>query len=438
MTKQTENTREIALQVVLGVLEKGEYSHLMLKNTLDKYGYLSKQERSFIARLVNGTIERTIELDYIINQFSKTKTNKMKPMIRSILRMSVYQIFYMENVPDNAACNEAVKLAKAHKFHSLAGFVNGVLRSISRQKNEIAYPDAQKEQKEYLSVKYSMPEWIVTLFLKQYDWQKVEDILAGFLSERPLYVRYTGKDVNNWIKELEANQITYRKSEKLPYAYAIENIDRVELLPGYFEGSFVVQDLGSMLITDKANIKEGDYVIDVCAAPGGKALHAASLVGKNGYVSARDLSEKKVSLIEENIDRSGLEHIEAKVWDATVFSKEDEKKADVVIADLPCSGLGVITRKSEIKYRMSMQDIESIAKLQRDILATIYKYVKVGGTLMYSTCTLTQKENQDNVKWFIDNFPFELQYEETLFPTREHQVDSTDGFFMAKLVRKSQ
>lgn len=437
MTKQTENTREIALQVIIGVLEKGEYSHLMLKNTLDKYGYLEKQERSFIARLVNGTIERAIELDYIINQFSKTKVPKMKPMIRSILRMSVYQIFYMENVPDNAACNEAVKLAKAHKFQSLSGFVNGVLRNIARQKDEISYPDAKKDQKKYLSVKYSMPEWIVTLFLEQYKLQQVEDIFEGFLCTRPLYVRYTGTDVKSWIKELEASKITYRKSEKLPYAYMIENVDRVELLPGYFEGDFVVQDLGSMIITDKARIKEGDCVIDVCGAPGGKALHAASIVGESGHISVRDLSENKVSLIEENIDRSGLDNIEAKVWDATVFCESDEEKADVVIADLPCSGLGVISRKSEIKYRMSMDDIVSISLLQRKILSTIYKYVKVGGTLMYSTCTLTQNENQDNVKWFIENFPFELQYEETLFPTGEKNVDSTDGFFMARLVRTS-
>lgn len=444
------NTREIVLQMLMEVLEKGEYGHLVLKSVLDKYAYLDKTDRSFMKRLTEGVIERKPELDYIINCFSKTKTEHMKPVIREIIRMGTYQIFYMERVPDNAACNEAVKLAQAHGFASLKGFVNGVLRTIAREKDSIDYPDRTENPVEYLAVHYSMPKWIVEMWLSRFGMEETEKILGGLLEKRPLMIRIQTEEHERkaLTDEMRKSGMTLRQTKELAYAYEIGQFDRVEMIPGFLTGKVMVQDLGSMIITEAAGIREGDFVMDVCGAPGGKALHAAYLAGRKGHVIARDLSEYKVSLIKENLERSGLDNVTVQVWDATVFDEAYREKADVVIADLPCSGLGVIGRKADIKYRLKKEDIAEVAALQRQILMTVQAYVKKGGVLMYSTCTLTEEENEQNVKWFTENYPFRASFTRTLFPTgksrmegaggQEGDMDSTDGFFMARLEKTEE
>jgi len=431
------NARELTLQILMEVLEKGEYSHLVKKAVLDKYAYLDKADRSFLNRLSDGVIERKIELDYIINQFSKTKVNKMKPLIRNVLRMGVYQLFYMDSVPDNAACNEAVKLAVNHGFGTLRGFVNGVLRNIARNKDKITYPDRTKDLSRALSVQYSMPMWIVEMWLSRFGKEKCEEILKGLLQKRSLTVRLDSVSLEEreaLLLEMKKAGIIATQSNELSYAYYLEGFDRVDVIPGFLEGKVMIQDIGSMLITENAGIKKGDFVIDVCGAPGGKAIHAALKTGESGTVDVRDLTEYKISLIEENIDRCGYTNIYPKVWDATVLDEACIEKADVVIADLPCSGLGVISRKSDIKYRVQKEDVESIAKVQRAILEKVQNYVKPGGILMYSTCTLTEEENENNADWFLKEFPFEERMRRTLFPMSEG--DMTDGFFMAGFVKK--
>lgn len=435
------NTREIVLQILLEVMEKGSFSHLVLKNVLDKYAYLDKTDRNFIKRLSEGVIERGIELDYVIDQFSKTKVKKMKPMIRNILRMGVYQIIYMEKVPDNAACNEAVKLAQAHQFASLKGFVNGVLRNIARNREKIVYPDQKEAPLQYLSVVYSMPEWICKMWLTRFGFEKTERILTGLLERRPVTIRLNvqPEESAEVIDVLRGEGVTVTPVKELAYAYQIADFDRVDLLPGFSNGKFMVQDLGSMLITHLAGISPGDNVIDVCGAPGGKALHAAFLTGEKGHVDVRDLSDYKVSLIEENLARTDFSNVTAKVWDATIEDADSIGKADVVIADLPCSGLGVIGRKADIKYRLKPEDIKEVSALQRTILSVVQSYVKPGGILMYSTCTLTEEENEKNAAWFCEQYPFEKTGERTLFPgVWEENPDGTDGFFMARFVRKKQ
>lgn len=434
-TKGGINPRELVLQVLMEVLEKGQYSHLMLKSILDKYAFLSKQDRSFISRLSNGVIERMLTLDYVIDQFSKTKVKKMKPLIRNVMRMGCYQILYMDKVPASAACNESVKLVKKHGFQPLSGFVNGVLRSIARQKDEISYPDKSQDFVQYCSVCYSMPPWIVSMWIEQFGEAVAEQLLQNTLSVRPLTIRIDAlseKEQASYLKELADSGVSVKKTS-LPYAFELAGYDTVEALPGYAEGKFVVQDLGSMLIVQKADIGPADTVIDVCGAPGGKALHAAQKATK-GTVSVRDVSDYKIAMITENIARSGLTNVEPLLWDATVLRREDIETADVVIADLPCSGLGVIGRKPEIKYRVTREDIREIAALQRTILDTVRQYVKVGGTLMYSTCTLTSEENEQNVEWFLANHPFRCEMSTALLP----QTDGggTDGFYMAKLIRE--
>ena len=433
----TDN-REIILAILLEILEKGQYSHLVMKQVLDKYEYLPKQERAFIQRITEGTVERRIQLDYVIDSFSKTKTQKMKPVIRNILRMAVYQILFMDNVPDSATCNEAVKLAVKKGFASLKGFVNGVLRTIAREKETITYPDREKDLAAFLSVYYSMPEWIVKMWISEYGEADTEKILQGMLGRRPLTVRFeeriNGEHKEELLKAMEAAGIQAVQSEELEYAYFLDHVDSMKGLPGFQEGEIYIQDIGSMLVTELANVQEGSSVIDVCGAPGGKALHIASKMKGTGHVLVRDLTEYKVGLIQENMERNQIKNCTAQVWDATVLDETLRETADLVIADLPCSGLGVIGRKSDIKYRITREDVEKISSLQRQILQMVSEYVKKGGTLVYSTCTITREENQENAEWFAAHFPFTLQEERSMLPG----IQESDGFYMARFVRNEE
>ena len=429
------NTREVILDALMEILEKGQYSHLVMQGVLTKYGYLEKQERSFIKRVCEGTIEQKIRLDYVIDQFSKTKVKKMKPLIRTLMRMATYQILFMDAVPDSAVCNESVKLATKRGFGPLKGFVNGVLRTIAREKEAIKYPEREKDAVSYLSVRYSMPEEIIRLWQKQYGEVQTEQMLEALLKKRPLTIRVderlSEKEKEELFREMKEAGIEPWETE-LTYVYALSGVDRVSSIPGYEEGRFTVQDLGSAMVVEMAGICEGDLIVDVCAAPGGKATHAAVKTGSSGQVIARDLTEYKVSLIEENIERLGLSNIEAQVFDATCPDKEMEGKADVVIADLPCSGLGVIGRKGDIKYRVTTDSLTEVSQLQKDILSVVQAYVKPGGILVYSTCTVNRGENEENKEWFLSNYPFEEEKERLMLPGK----DGSDGFYMVRMRRK--
>ena len=333
-------TRELILGILLEVTRDGEYSHIALRNVLNKYQYLDKKERAFITRVTEGTLEHMIEIDYIINQFSKVKVNKMKPVIRCIMRSAVYQLKYMDSVPDSAVCNEAVKLAMKKGFHTLKGFVNGVLRNIARNLENITYPD-KTDYVNYLSIRYSMPTWILGQWLADYEKETVETMLEDFLKEKPTTIRC---NLSQCTKEelttsLEKEGVHVENHPYLPYALWITSYDYLADLESFEKGMFYVQDISSMLVAHIANPKEGDYIIDVCAAPGGKSLHMAELLHGTGHVEARDLTDYKVNLIQENIFRSGTVNMEAVRQDATVLDEASVEKADIVVADLPCSGL---------------------------------------------------------------------------------------------------
>ena len=424
------NERELVLGILLEV-EKGEKSHIILRQVLEKYQYLSKQERAFITRLTEGTIERQIELDYIINCFSKVKTPKMKPVIRNILRMAVYQIKYMDQVPDRAACNEAVNLAVRKGFKTLRGFVNGVLRNISREIKTVEYPENKIQR---MSVKWSVPEWIVQMWIDQYGSEKTEEILTMTYAHRDTAVRINKQQITKeeLIKKLKQENVVVKEHPDSDSVLLISGYDYLGALDSFNDGDFQVQDAASVLVAESAGIKKGDYVIDVCAAPGGKALHAAQLLEGSGHVEARDLTEYKVELIRENIERMGFENIEAVRQDALVFDPMSEEKADVVIADLPCSGLGVLSKKTDLKYKINKEGQNLVAGLQRNILDVVCRYVKPGGTLIYSTCTINKVENDENTKWFVDRHKdFEEEWEKQIFPS-----EFTDGFYIAKFNRK--
>lgn len=429
------NIREIALLSIIEIMEKGKMSHIVLTQALKKYQYLEKQERAFLGRLVEGTIERTITLDYILNQFSSVPTDKMKPIIRNILRLSLYQILYMDSVPESAACNEAVKLAEKKGFRNLKGFVNGVLRTIARRKDDIKYPDKEKESTWYLSVFYSTPEWIVRQFIDQYGIEKTQKMLAasyegeGFTTVRCNIGKMTRAEIKQMLEEEGA---VVKECEYPDYALMISGYDYLEELKTFKEGFISVQDINSMIVAEKCGVKEGDIVLDVCAAPGGKSLHIAEKLNHTGYVQARDLTKNKVSLIQENIDRSGLENIEAIVQDALIFTEKDEDMANIVIADLPCSGLGVIGKKNDLKYKMTREAQEELKQLQKSILSVVWRYVKKDGILLYSTCTINKEENEGNIEWFLKQYPFELEESRTFL----QGIDEGDGFYFARLRKK--
>ena len=430
----TVNDRELILEILLAVTRDGEYSHIALRNVLENYQYLDKSERAFITRVTEGTLERMIELDYIINQFSKTKVNKMKPVIRTIIRSAVYQLKYMDSVPDSAVCNEAVKLAGKRGFSGLKGFVNGVLRNISRNLDNVKYPDKSDTVK-WLSVIYSMPEWIITEWLKNYDREMVEKMLQAFLAERPTTIRCNLSQISReeLAEELKKEGVKVRLCDTVDSALFISGYDYLGALESFRTGHFQVQDISSMEVAEWADPKEDEYIIDVCAAPGGKSLHLADKLAGKGHVEARDLTPYKVDLIRDNIARMGIDNIEAVCQDATVYDEASEKKADILIADLPCSGLGVLGKKTDLKYKMNPDTQEELVHLQRKILSVVHRYVKSGGKLLYSTCTIHRAENQENVAWFSEQYPeFELVRERQFLPG----VDDSDGFYIAEFVRK--
>lgn len=429
------SVRELVLDILLEVNEKEQYSHLVIRDVLNKYQYLEKQERAFLTRLAEGTIEHMLEMDFVINSFSKVKVSKMKPLIRNILRMSVYQIKYMDSIPDAAVCNEAVKLARKRGFGQLRGFVNGVLRNIAREHAHLQYPDEKLEPVRFLEVTYSVPAWMVEQWMKDFGYEQTKAICESFLKERPITIRtnLTKTTPEELKANLEAEGVTVSKIEKLPYAFEISGYDYLQALESFAQGLFYVQDISSMMVAELAAPENGNYIIDVCAAPGGKSSHLAEKMNGTGMVEARDLTEYKVSLIEENIERHGLENMNAVQMDATVYDEASKEKADVLICDLPCSGLGVMGKKTDIRYKMTAEKQKDLVQLQRQILDTVYTYVKKGGTLVYSTCTIHKDENAGNVEWFVKKHPeFEVLSSEQMFPGGEYH----DGFFIAKLRRK--
>ena len=443
MTKKSVDTREIAFDGLMAILEKGQYSHVIIGQILNKYSYLEKKERAFITRLMSGVLENVYLLDDIIDAHTKTKTIKMKPVIRIILRMAVYQIYFMDGVKNFAAINEAVNLAKKRGFKTLSGFVNGVLRSVERDVADYRTPDK-------LSVKYSVPEWIVNNWASMYGAERAEAILKGFSKQEGVVVRLNlskGKSREEILDSLKKAGVSYRELKEIPVeAVVLTEFDALTDIKMFEEGYIIVQDISSMLVAHVAKPKEGDNIIDVCAAPGGKSLHIADMLKGSGHVEARDKTEYKAELISENLSKCGFENMSVRVWDATECDEASVESADIIIADLPCSGLGVLGKKPDIRYRIREEDLQSLVGLQREILSVVYRYVKKGGYLIYSTCTINREENENNVKWFTSNFPFEAEEIELktdfapaddiekgmlqIFPS-----GNTDGFFIARLKR---
>lgn len=463
------NSRELILDILLEILERNSYSHAVLHQALGKYQYLEKPERALITRTVEGTLEYLISIDAVLNRYSKTPVKKMKPLIRTLLRMSVYQILYLDRIPDSAVCNEAVKLAVKRKFGGLKGFVNGVLRTVSREKETIIrewlspgaiqdltlpedVADIRLSALTRASVALSLPEWLLSLWTDELGWEQTKRMGMAFLKEAPTSVRCNLHlaSVEEITDSLCKQGVSWKHSPYSPKVLLLSGYDYLEKLTAFSRGWIQVQDVSSVLAGEAARPKKGDYVIDVCAAPGGKSLHMADMLCGTGFVEARDVSVQKVELIEENICRTGFANVRARVQDALIFDANSVEKADVLVADLPCSGLGIIGKKPDIKYNMSPEAMDELVKLQREILSVVWQYVKPGGILVYSTCTIHRAENQGNMEWMTSRLPFERVDIAERFPEEVREASmregwmqflpgkhACDGFFVGVLRRES-
>lgn len=422
---------------------------LFIKEAIDKASYgleIDKQDRAFIKRLVYGVVEHRLHLDYVINQFSKTKTDKMKLTILTIIRISVYQLMFLETIHQGAVINEAVKMVKKRKIQALAGFVNGVLRQITREIDTMNYPNEETQLLEALSIRYSMPQPLLAYLLKEFTVEEVKAYLNHASAVAPLCVRVNTLETTPeaLALRLEAEGVQVTKSQHHQHALRLSGVDQLMRLSSFQEGLMQVQDESSMYVGVFAEIQTGNKVLDMCAAPGGKTMDAAMRTTASGQVTACDIGQRKLDRINENAMRLGLDHVKIIAQDGTKHVADFENVFDVVLADVPCSGLGIIRKKPDIKWHMTPEKIESLVRLQRAILINAASYVKLGGTLIYSTCTLTQAENQDNMKWFLSEFsdfemiPIGIKEDEDkpLGFLLKPWVTDTDGFFVAKLRKK--
>ncbi|PKM56781.1 MAG: 16S rRNA (cytosine(967)-C(5))-methyltransferase [Firmicutes bacterium HGW-Firmicutes-3] len=436
--------------LVLKILDAIEFEDIFVHDAIERFTGeqdLSKQDRAFIKKVVFGTIEQQIRIDYVINQFSKIKVDQMKPAIRLTLRLSVYQLIYMESIPDSAICNEAVKLIKKRKMHRLTGFVNGVLRALIRQKDSIQWP-SKDDYLTYLSVKYSFKPDIIQFLLEDYEESIVENFLSVSNEQAPLTIRVQETNITKQglMDALEKEGISVSEGRYINEAMHIGQIDKINLLSSFNQGYFQVQDESSMMVAD-VGFEEGmTCILDLCAAPGGKTMHLADKLKGKGQVFAFDISDKKLDRIRENYTRLGIENIKTSINDATVINQAFIGMGDLVVADLPCSGLGIIRKKPDIKWHVTVERIKTLKKLQQEMLDIAKNYVKPGGILIYSTCTVTKTENQDNIAWFLEhNKDFDLE------PIRKNYSDpqtgmvtmmpisnGPDGFFIAKLRKKCE
>ena len=438
-----QNAREFTKDLLNACFEKSSYSNILLDNAFAK-SYLTEQDKRFAANLFYGVIERRITLDAVINKYSKRPVEKLSSDVLQILRMAVYQILYMDSVPDRAAVYESVKLAKTKKNPALGGYVNGVLRAFLRDGKKI--PEFG-DRISNLSVKYSSPKWLIDKWISEYGEDLALEMLETSVGRPPVMARLNvlKKPFEEIIEDISKDGIKVRTREEVNNCVEFFDVGDISNLETYNDGLFHIQDISSQLCCEILDPKPNETVLDVCSAPGGKAFSIAEIMNNKGKVIACDLHKQRVRLIENGAKRLGINIIEARLNDAAVYT-DKIGLADRVLCDVPCSGLGVIRRKPEIKYK-NPNDFDSLKIVQRRILEVSSKYLKKGGVLVYSTCTLSKSENDDIIDWFLENNPdFEKgiingfsgikngEYKLTVTP----KIFNSDGFFIAKLIKKGK
>ncbi|MBN2898271.1 MAG: 16S rRNA (cytosine(967)-C(5))-methyltransferase RsmB [Clostridia bacterium] len=433
---ETVNMRKVALQLLNEIETEQSYSNIKINSALTSYNLIG-QDKNFVLKLVYGVLENKMLLDYYIGKMSKTRLKKIDHRILNILRLSIFQIVFLDKVPDSAAVNEGVKLTKKVNQRS-TGFVNGILRNFIRERDKIQLPDRNKEKVKHYSIKYSYPEWLVERWLKAFDESFLEAFLEASNQSPALTLRVNTLriDRGRLLEILKAEGVTAVESPLVDDAVLVEDISnqRIDQLNAYKDGLFFVQDEGSMLVAKRLSVEPGMLVVDACSAPGGKTTHIAQLMKNTGRIVAFDIHEHKLGKIIENATRLGIDIIEPKQHDATRTDEALIGMADRVLVDAPCTGFGIIRRKPEIKYNRQPEDLDTLTTLQYSILEASASYVKLGGVLIYSTCSIDEAEDEAIVERFLDvhrEFVLETDGMEKLFP----HVNGTDGFFIAKMKR---
>ena len=434
------NSRKLSRQIVQRVLEEGAYSNLVLSKELNRDD-IDEKDKGLITEIVYGTLRRKRTLDVLIGNFVKD-IKLLDSTVLNILRVAIYQMYFLDKIPEYAACNEAVEEAKEISLEA-SKLVNGILRNFIRDEKEIVVPGNRIDE---LGYKFSFEPWMIRLFIKQYGEERTMKIMAG-LNETPKVTVRVNESKGEYDEVFEnLEEIGYKIEEgyACPEAIKIEGGKGVESNELFKQGLITVQDESAMLVAPLLEINKGEKILDLCAAPGGKTTHIAELLDNTGEVLAFDLHENKLSLIEENAKRLGLTNIVCKTMDATKLNSDYISYGDKVLIDVPCSGLGIIRKKPEIKWNKTRQQLRDLVEIQRDIMENAWQYLKPGGILLYSTCTLNKEENEDNLKWFLskhsdaeieklyignnNNFIYNVDGSLTILPN-----DSMDGFFMGKI-----
>lgn len=412
------NARQTALLILNEIEQKKTYANLSIKKMLDM---ADAGEKALATELVYGVLRYKLNLDYIRNSFSKIKENKISLSVKNILRMGIYQIIYLSKIPDSAACNESVKLVYKYSHKGAVGFVNAVLRNVVRNKENISYP---KDFKEMLMYKYSYPEDITEIVVRDYG-ENAESILKALNKNKKMCIRPNLLKISDEEFEKFMENYDYAKGDG---CYYVKNMS-VDGLCEFEKGLFSVQDRASMMCAELLNPARNDKVLDLCAAPGGKSSYMAELMGNEGEIISCDLHSHRTELIDNTAKRLGIKIITSKENDALLINDEFIDAFDKVLVDVPCSGLGVISSKPDIKW--AERDFESLLSVQEKILENALLYVKKGGVLVYSTCTINKDENERLLKKVVENNEnFAIEKSVQLIP-----CDETDGFYMCRIKR---
>ena len=440
------NARRLALDVLTDVREKGAYASLALGERL-RAAHLSPEDRRLATGLVYGTLENQLQIDYALDRLMDHPTRE--PVQRDILRMGAYQILFLDRVPDSAAVDEAVKLTRAMGMEAACGFINAVLRNLSRGKDEIAWPDREADPVAYLSVMGSMPRWLVEKLVAAYGPEEAGRVILYREEEHPVCVRPNLTRLSDAEFEALLQEKGWRAERGLaPHAWLIYGAGDLASDADYRAGRFSIQGQSSMLAAEALEVRPGMKVLDACAAPGGKSAYLCEQMQLTGRVYAWELHEKRAQLLEGVRRRLGLDNLRISVRDALDFRPDLEGALDGVLLDAPCAGLGVLSQKPDIKLRLKEEDIPAIVDTQGRLIDTVCRYVRPGGALVYSTCSLLPEENADRVRAFLQAHPnFTLEPLPTSFPEelRERQTacglqllgcrDGVEGFFIARMRR---
>ena len=440
-----DKARETAVRILYEVHENGAYANVALAKALRQLD-LGEQDRRFVTELVYGAVKAGGTLDWILRRYVSRPVRKIQPLVREILRLGLYQIFYLDKVPASAACNTAVDLAKGMGVKGLSGFVNAVLRTAVREPEKAAFPSGKGHATENLALRSQHPGWLVRHWVRTFGFEAAEKLCA-FDNEQPvLSVRANTlrTDREALLAELAAAGAEAEPSQWAPEGILVRHHGALDALAPLQEGRCQVQDESSMLVAHVVGPQPGEFIIDCCAAPGGKTTHMAALMHDEGRILAGDIYSHKLQRIEENAARLGIQSIETEEIDAREIGEQYEAMADRVLVDAPCSGLGVIRKKPDIRYK-DLQEFSALPEIQRAILENSARYVKRGGLLVYSTCTILPEENEQVTDDFLkahDEFTYEAfslpngvsaPGHLTLWPQR----DNTDGFYLSRMRRKT-